>query len=503
MQNRVSMICSTMRALCVLTITALAMLCAVQGICRTTWDYGDYRWDILTTEDGLLNGLPWAVFCSLDGSVWISYVSDGVTQWKDEKLVGWSNAGANDVPTDVTDFCEDRDGTLWCITRSDGCWYLRDGAWFKEDEFAYLWPPFGAVPALPREGDTIQMGIDGRLWAAFGAGIMWFDPETRQSEVVWETPRRWDWDFYYCPEKMLVSSQHGIWFESGDDVLQIGYNGRLLSTNLGFESEGYREAFGFFAEDPSGQVWFSGTIMKSVFEYVSGLFCLEEDGWGSFQPPGGVAGGDGPVFISFRGEMLVRGAVQGSAGNATGFWTWNGKEWSFYETPFEKPYYSRSVAIDLSGNLWVPGIGPFLSEGPGIAVCQRNLLVHGGLQITIATVVAGASLRSSYGQGDQMGLLLDLTADATLEGEARTVDLYVSLELPSGELLFYPMFGTEMAPFLAGIEIPADTHLEDYELFSLMLPDLPAGTYRWFAACTHAGSMEFASNIASCEWQFE
>ena len=103
-----------------------------------------------------------------------------------------------------------------------------------------------------------------------------------------------------------------------------------------------------------------------------------------------------------------------------------------------------------------------------------------------------------FTRGKSIRVGIDLVA----EGEARTVDFYVGLELPSGELLFYPTFGAGMASFMSGVEIPADTHIENYELFSLTLPDLAPGTYRWYAACTHAGTADYASNIASCEWEF-
>ena len=102
-----------------------------------------------------------------------------------------------------------------------------------------------------------------------------------------------------------------------------------------------------------------------------------------------------------------------------------------------------------------------------------------------------------YQEGDSMTLSLDL-----LNSMDRTVDLYVALQDPTGELIFYPSLGASWSPYSAGLFLPADTHIEDYELFSLTLPELPAGTYRWHAACIHTGTMEFASNIASCEWKF-
>jgi len=102
-----------------------------------------------------------------------------------------------------------------------------------------------------------------------------------------------------------------------------------------------------------------------------------------------------------------------------------------------------------------------------------------------------------YSAGDSMAALIDLGST----GHGQAIDLYLALEPPWGTLLFYPSFGTSMTPFVSNVDIPADTYLH-YEPFSLTLPDLPAGTYRWHAALTHAGTTDFASNIASCEWQF-
>ncbi|MBN2208430.1 MAG: hypothetical protein JW759_03955 [Candidatus Coatesbacteria bacterium] len=99
---------------------------------------------------------------------------------------------------------------------------------------------------------------------------------------------------------------------------------------------------------------------------------------------------------------------------------------------------------------------------------------------------------------ETMRLAVDLVAD----GKARTVDLYVALEMAGGAVYFYPSWSGLAEPFLTGIHIPPQAHIEDCPLFTITLPDLPAGTYRWYAACTHAGTTEFASNIASSEWKF-
>jgi len=112
-------------------------------------------------------------------------------------------------------------------------------------------------------------------------------------------------------------------------------------------------------------------------------------------------------------------------------------------------------------------------------------------------VAVGLSTNASeYAAGDTMKVFLDVTS-----AQAQTVDLYVALQLPTGDMIFYPSLGISWSPYWPGLVLPAGTAVDNYELFSLTLPDLPAGTYRWFAACTYTGTMEFASNIAFCEWQ--
>ena len=81
------------------------------------------------------------------------------------------------------------------------------------------------------------------------------------------------------------------------------------------------------------------------------------------------------------------------------------------------------------------------------------------------------------------------------------LDVYVAVQDAQGNLYFAPGFGGTMAPMAAGVNVPIGLTLQNFPILTLDLANIPAGTYRWYAACTHAGTMEFASNIASCEWQ--
>ncbi|HUT02610.1 MAG TPA: hypothetical protein VM163_01805 [bacterium] len=97
---------------------------------------------------------------------------------------------------------------------------------------------------------------------------------------------------------------------------------------------------------------------------------------------------------------------------------------------------------------------------------------------------------------------LSLLGSAEFQMDLR-LDLYVALELPDGTLLFAPSWSASMAPLVPNLEVPIGLNVNGLPLVTLEVAGIPAGTYRWYAGCTHAGSMDFASNIASCEWQFE
>ncbi|MCD6328386.1 hypothetical protein J7M28_12665, partial [bacterium] len=208
-------------------------------------------------------------------------------------------------------------------------------------------------------------------------------------------------------------------------------------------------------------------------------------------PDGYPASTIGPIFISEGGQLVCGGFDRDSRVVISVFDQYH---WKPYVCPFKGWDGATNIIMDRKGDIWIPHGNPGLSSwGSGVWVLCRDESAP-AISLYIATN------ESNYLSGDSMTVSIELISDAD---DSRTVDFYVALEMVSGELLFYPSFGPTMAPFVEGVEIPAYTHLDDYQLFSLSLPSLPAGTYRWFAAFTHAGSMNFASNIASCEWQVE
>ena len=193
-----------------------------------------------------------------------------------------------------------------------------------------------------------------------------------------------------------------------------------------------------------------------------------------------------PICVTNGGEIVAGTDDQ----DGCGIFIYDGARWEYHEAPFSGPGISDAiftVMADRKDDIWM-GTG---RKGLGLWVLHRNP--------GQPTVQVGISVdKAQYAANDVMRAYLDVTCS-----ESHTVDLYVAVQLPAGDLLFYPNLGSSWFPFWTGLLLLAGTEVPGYELFTLTLPELPAGTYRWFAACTHAGSMDLASNIASCDWQFE
>ena len=198
----------------------------------------------------------------------------------------------------------------------------------------------------------------------------------------------------------------------------------------------------------------------------------------------------GPISFSPEGELVT-------GGMPVGVFMFDGAVWHYWEAPFNatSPVWGRpgisAITVTEDQDIWVGTWGVLDADGDGLWVLRREaktMPIFLGVEVDCAYVTGPNSQR----------VLIDM-----LNSVDRTVDVYVALELANGSMYFYPSFDVVYTPYLTGINIPAETHLEDCELFTIWLPELPVGTYRWYAAFTHTGTMDFASNIASCEWKVE
>jgi len=428
-------------------------------------------WEQFTTEDGLISSDVTALFEARDGSVWIGTFRDGLNQYVDGEILTW-DSGAGWVPNMVCDICDDAEGRIWASSRDKGCVYLENSLW---EEGFYLLHSFWGAWA---EGG-IERAVDGRLWGGFYVGIMWHDPMSGVGEQVWSTPLVNGDPQDSRPLHLFIDSTAAIWFQSNRQMIKMDQDGNIIRT--------YPDRFGEIVESPDGTIWLGRWWDYTDPPDWSGVDRLDGDKFVSVSPPAGSfpAEPGWPIRVTAGGEI-----VSGSYGwGSCGIFIYDGAEWEYWETPFDSPDTPVPIwalMADRRGDIWVGTE----NIDRGLWVLRRG--------ITESDVAVALSVNAiQYHLGDTMNAYLDIRSSVL-----RTVDLYVAIQLPAGDLLFYPSLGVSWSAYWPGLVLPAGTDVKGYRLFSLTLPDIPAGTYRWYAACTYAGTMEFASNIASCEWQF-
>ncbi len=343
----------------------------------------------------------------------------------------------------VWDMKRDASGDIWVLEYATGPRRFKNGA-FEE-------PPGGGRRPVPLA--SFDFDTDGRLWVAGSEHIAWHDLSDTGN---WRYLSGWTTGYPIYPPNLVADPDGTVW----------------VSCMLGlFRIRDVGDSWVRFFKD----IWCTGIdVTSDGTKWVSADGTYRSDDGESWEkvwttsPSCIKAVQDKGVFFSFY---------------------WYDYEQRYRIDAWAPDVFVQDIAVDYAtGDVW------FASRNAGVGVL-RGWFAPSGPPILLDV----ATDETHYSATDLMRVSIDLMSDAA---DSRTVDFYVALELPSGALLFYPSFWTEMTPFLSGVQIPADTHLEGYDLFSLTLPDLPAGTYRWFAACTHAGTMDFASNIASCEWEF-
>jgi len=187
---------------------------------------------------------------------------------------------------------------------------------------------------------------------------------------------------------------------------------------------------------------------------------------------------DGGVWIGTRQGALFWSGVD---------WRW---VWAWY-SPEGAPLTGQTGEADITDiAVGADGQVAFASAGCGVGVLRSGLSGR-----PIAWLQLGGSLGSDVAAWR-------LEASGAFEMDSR-LDLYVAVVRPNGSALFAPGFGSDVSPFFSNVLVRAGRWFEGLELLELEAGALGPGRYTWFAACTYAGTMDLASNIASCEWQFE
>ena len=67
---------------------------------------------------------------------------------------------------------------------------------------------------------------------------------------------------------------------------------------------------------------------------------------------------------------------------------------------------------------------------------------------------------------------------------SQNVDVYVAVQLPGGQLLFFPGFSMTPVPFMTSVPVGPSLEVFDYPLLTYTFGGEPAGAYTWFVVLT-------------------
>ena len=429
-------------------------------------------WEVITSEDGLCAG-DWVdcILADSAGNVWLGVHYNGESPpgcegWGLCRFdgVGFEHLAGGIAPKNVRGIAEGQDGCIYAI--GGGPLLMASLCRFDGTEWNRVLHPSGDI------GVCVADGRDGSIWYGFmwsGIGRYW-PGESRWSEVWSEGPVG---SFTTANLGDLIVRRDGTaWF--------MGCMGPKYEVwTIAVDGEGHvlgewRGWYGVaLAEDASGRLWAGG----------GGLWVFDEDArvFREVRIPG-VEADERCVWDIAAREDGSGLAVCGPFG--VGLLTQEG--WQVYREGCDFPAGgATAVAIDRAGNIWASVRG-------GVALLPARLPVLEALHISVDAD------KPRYAPGEE--LVLTVSCEALFRA---TVDFYIAVETPDGALAFLPGLGCSARPALRGLFFREADGLRGYELLRLRLVDLRPGKYRFHAACTCAGKSTLASNIASCEWEFE
>ena len=185
------------------------------------------------------------------------------------------------------------------------------------------------------------------------------------------------------------------------------------------------------------------------------------------------------------------GAWFGTCGGAI---FWDRSEWRWVQ-PWYGPEQSRFGPKPGKGDVVDISIGPdgqvwFATSGLGAGVLPTGLAQR---------PASWLELRCAE---EAISRFLTVYVSAVFEMDV-VLDFYLAVVLPDGRTLFAPFYESTPRPLFPGVSVRGRESFDGLPAVELNTQGVPAGKYFWFAACTYAGTMDLASNIASCEWQFE
>jgi len=346
-------------------------------------------------------------------------------------------------------------GALWVCAYA-GAASFKGGEWTMYDGSEGDSPLPEAMPY------DLSFGDDGSVWFATHFEGVWV-----LSGSEWHNYNHTNSALPDCPILLCEAAPDGtIWFhcENGEIVTYSHGNWDVVPDfshpfvlDIAFDKLG-------------GTVWLATS---------SGVKALEDGVWLDYPQLGNTTdievGPQGSVWAGTREYGLLR---------------FDGQDWSTYFVDYEDDVGTvcamTSLACDDYGRL-------FFGTLYDLWIVDEQIHPE-EVQVVITFD------RPVYSKNDTPSFAL---RGANFSDLAVNVDLYLACATPGGIFLFLPELSTANLAFVQDLTLHPTMTLESGPVPLITLPDLPAGTYRWFAACTYTGTTDFASNIACCEWEFE
>jgi len=398
----------------------------------------------------------------------------------DDSSTKWFAEHKSDVSRFDEDFWEtyaasvwsmalDYTGRTWITTLHSLC-YL-EGPTFRAVDYP-LFSAFGSVATGP----------DGALWTGgwIGYSEVWRTFDLVDLEV-WTT-----WKDVDLPWAFAFDGENRAWFVGcSGGVYRLSARGEAwdrIDDNLRLPSRGIR--YYDIHASQTGRVWVQG-YAEEDYSTLRPLYSNDYETWLPFDEcpfPSQSASLDCDLQIKCVTVDAIWVSTHVYPGYRMGAFYYDCSHWRFIRVGS----LVQVIEVDQrTGDVW------FGTDGAGVAVQRGGPDAWPPVWIELEA-----------GTGEARGseaMLLKGSAEFQME---LSLDFYVAVQLPDGTLLYAPDWTPSMTPYASGVDVPIGLTLEDYRIIELDVTAMPSGTYRFYSAFMHAGTMDFASNIASCEWEF-
>ena len=427
-------------------------------------------WEVYTSIDGLGSDFVYCVLVADDGTKWFG-TEGGLSKFDDTIFNNYlvDPAGSTDEnPNTIRDMTLDSEDRLWVASYGGGA------RCFLGDHFTDRIDGDGLVSLAT----SVIMDGQGNLWVG---SVMWVG-RYRFAEGEWDLFNEFSLLSGGDHVNAFARGQDGpVWVATYKKVCAIWENGQrweYFRPNRGCSSD--------IAVLSDGRKLVTGMVPLPEQE-LKAFIGVSQDGahWTEVEPE------FGPYAWLLCATPTTSGAVWfGTRGGALlydgGTWRWIDAWYNVDDLTEPDDYHGavKDIAVGSNGDVW------FATSGCGVGVLRGGVADRPPVRIDLA-------VDGNAPMGD-----VEVTIDAAFEMRL-TLDFYLAVQATDGTLMFAPDFTFQLAPLVSGISVSGRQRVTGLPVLSVETQGLPAGTYRWYAACTHAGTMEFASNIASCEWQFE